>query len=71
MALLMVLDKSPSVPYAGRMVDHWGGGGQLLKYSCSAFLLSFKYPYPIIDPCTTLISFTVNSLDSGENNKTK
>ena len=79
MTLLMVLDKFPFVPYVGRSLG--GGGGQLFKYSCSARLLSFskvcehkymnKCPYPIIDPCTALIPFTVNSLDSGENNKTK
>ena len=45
MALLMVLDKSPSVPYAGRSLRAGGGGGQLFKYSCSARLLSFEMDY--------------------------
>ena len=81
MALLMILDKSPPVPYAGR----WLGGGTYsnIRVLPDYFLLKWiifkvceheymnKCPYPIIDPCTALIPFTVNSLDSGENNKTK
>ena len=43
MALLMVLDKSTSVPHARRSLG--GGGGQLFKYSCSARLLSFEMDY--------------------------
>ena len=85
MVLLMVLDKSPSVPYAGRSLG--GGGGAIIQIFIRVlpdyFLLKWtifkvceheymnKCPNLIIDPCTALIPFTVNSLDSGENNKTK
>ena len=84
--LIMVLDKSPSVPYAGRSLGGAEGGGgnySNIRVLSVNFLLKWiifkvceheymnRCPYPIIDPCTALIPFTVNSLDSGENNKAK
>ena len=83
MALLMVLDKSPFVPYAVRSLRGGGGSYSNIRVLPDYFLLKWiifkvceheymnKCPYPIIDPCTALIPFTVNSLDFGENNKTK
>ena len=83
MALLIVLDKSPSVPYAGRSLGGEGGNYSNIRVLPDYFRLKWiifkvceheymnKCPYPIINPCTALIPFTVNSLDSGENNKTK
>ena len=71
----MVLDKSSSVPYAGRSLGGVGAIIQIFVFCPITFFLNGlymnKWPYPIIDPYTALIPFTINSLDSGENNKTK
>ena len=71
MALLMVLDKSLSVPYAGRSLGGGGGNYSNIRVQPDYFLLKWiifkvceheymnKCPYPIIDRCTALIPFTV------------